>query len=102
MLFTGDTIYAGSLYAHLDESDLFCYAEMAQMLYSIGWDTNLVFPGHGETPLGGGFLLEVGSGFERLLNGEGRYETIGWRGRTIYEVKPGRFSVRIKESLRSE
>ena len=86
----------------MDESDLFRYAEMAQMLYSIGWDTNLVFPGHGETPLGGGFLLEVGSGFERLLNGEGIYETIEWRGQTIYDVKLGRFSVRIKESLRSE
>ena len=102
MLFTGDTIYAGPLYAHLDESDLFRYAETAQMLYSIGWDTNLVFGGHGETPLGGGFLLEVGSRFERLLDGEGMYNTIGWRGQTIHEVKLGRFSVRIRETLCSE
>lgn len=37
---------------------------------------DLPFPGHGETPLDGGFLLEVGSGFERLLDGEGMYETV--------------------------
>jgi hypothetical protein len=48
---------------------------------------DLVFPGHGETPLGGGFLLEVGSGFKRLLDGEGMYKTIEWRGQTLHEVR---------------
>ena len=100
LLFTGDTVHTGVLQAHLDESDLEQYVETAKWLYAIGWDTNLVLPGHGETPLDGGILLEVGSGFERLVDGEGMYQTAEWRGKTVYEVKLGRFSVRIPESLR--
>ena len=100
MLFTGDTVHTGLLQAHRDGSDLGQYIETAKWLYAIGWDTNLVFPGHGETPLDGGFLLEVGSGFERLVGGEGIYQTAEWRGGTAYDVKLGRFSIRIPKSLR--
>jgi glyoxylase-like metal-dependent hydrolase (beta-lactamase superfamily II) len=102
MLFTGDTARTGPLCAYLDESDLTRFADAAQMLYSIGWDANLVLPAHGETPLDGGFLLELGSGFERLLDGEGMYEEIEWQGRTIYDVRLGRFSVRTREYLRKD
>jgi hypothetical protein len=66
----------------------------------MGWDTNLVFPGHGETPLDGGILLELGSGFERLMDGEGMYQKTLWQGREVYDVGLGRFSVRLREPLR--
>ena len=102
LLFSGDTVHTGLLQADLAESDLQQYAETAKSLYALGWDTNLVLPGHGETPLDGGILLELGSGFERLLDGEGMYEAVSRRGGIVCDVKLGRFSVRIVESLRQQ
>jgi glyoxylase-like metal-dependent hydrolase (beta-lactamase superfamily II) len=100
-LFTGDTVYAGPLALHFDESDLPAFAESIKGLESIGWDTNLVLPGHGETPLDGGILLEVGSGVRRLLDGEGRYQEIVWDGQPAYNIDLGRFSIRTRRSYRS-
>jgi len=99
LLFTGDTVYAGTLWAQLDESDLGQYAETARSLSAIGWEVNLVFPGHGETPQDGGLLLEMGAAFERLLDGEGLYEHACWQGQTAYDVNLGRVSVRVREDF---
>jgi glyoxylase-like metal-dependent hydrolase (beta-lactamase superfamily II) len=101
-LFTGDTVYAGPLALQFDESDLPAFAETVKSLESIGWDTNLVLPGHGETPLDGGILLEVGSGVQRLLDGEGRYREMPWNGQLIFDVALGRFSIRSRRSYRSD
>jgi glyoxylase-like metal-dependent hydrolase (beta-lactamase superfamily II) len=101
-LFTGDTVYAGPLALHFDESDVPAFAETVKSLESIGWDTNLVLPGHGETPLDGGILLEVGSGVQRLLDGEGRYQEMLWNGESIFEVGLGRFSIRTRRSYRGD
>lgn len=101
-LFTGDSIYAGPLALHFDESDLTAYAETIRNLEAVGWDTNLVLPGHGETPLDGGILLEVGSGVRRLLDGEGRYQEVAWNEQTIFDVALGRFSVRIRQPIKGD
>lgn len=100
LLFTGDTIHLGHLWAHLDDSDLVKYAQTAELLCSMGWDIDLVLPGHGETPLDGGVLLEMGSGFERLMEGEGIYTEVHTAGRTFFDVALGRFSVRIKTLMK--
>ena len=100
LLFTGDTIHLGQLGAHLAESNLSKYAETANSLYSIGWDINLVLPGHGDAPLDGGILLEMGSGFERLMEGEGMYEEVHEGDQAFFDVTLGRFSVRTLTSLR--
>ncbi len=101
-LFTGDSVYAGPLALHFDESDLATYVETIKNLETVGWDTNLVLPGHGETPLGGGILLEVGSGVQRLLDGEGRYQKMLWHGQPIFDVALGRFSVRIRRPIKND
>jgi hydroxyacylglutathione hydrolase len=98
-VFTGDTAYAGLVALHFDESDLSAYAETVSNLEAIGWDTNLVLAGHGETPLDGGILLEVGAGVRRLLDGEGQYREGCWNGEPVFDVGLGRFSVRIRRSF---
>ena len=99
-VFAGDTAYAGLVALHFDESDLSAYAETVKNLEAIGWETNLVLPGHGETPLDGGILLEVGAGVRRLLNGEGQYREGRWNGEPVFDVGLGRFSVRIRRSFK--
>jgi glyoxylase-like metal-dependent hydrolase (beta-lactamase superfamily II) len=98
-LFTGDTIGAFTIPLQLEESDVEAYAQTAVLLEAMGWDVNLVLPGHGETPLDGGILLELGAAMRRLLDGEGLYQPREWRGRTVYEAWLGSFSLRLREPL---
>ena len=74
MLFTGDTVYAGPLYAHFEESDFQEYRETMERLSAMAGKLRLVLPSHNETPLDPHILVEMAEGFEQIAGG-----VAGWQ-----------------------
>lgn len=65
-LFTGDVIYQGPLYAHLQGSNLQDYIISIKRLKSLLDSVEILFPAHNQTPLDRSFLEEVIKGFEKI------------------------------------
>jgi glyoxylase-like metal-dependent hydrolase (beta-lactamase superfamily II) len=96
-LFTGDTIYSGPLYAHLDHSDLGAYRASAQMLAILAYELDLLFPAHGPTPLDGLILREIANGFDRVLGGQVACQTVDTPQGPACQATFDRFSILFKE-----
>ena len=58
-LFSGDTIYQGPIYGHLEESDLEQYFITIKKFSVLFDEVRVIFPGHNKTPLDLSFLQEV-------------------------------------------
>jgi glyoxylase-like metal-dependent hydrolase (beta-lactamase superfamily II) len=73
VLFTGDTAYAGPLYAQLEDSDFATYRESMERLADLVSDLRLVLPGHNWTPLEPEILVEMAEAFGRIATGNAAY-----------------------------
>ncbi len=73
MLFTGDTFYPAPLYAHLEGSDLYAYAESARRLEALAGQVDHVLSAHNEPLVGPEYLTRMAAAFETILAGKGEY-----------------------------
>ncbi len=70
LLFTGDTLYPGPLYAHLPESDVSSYIQSLLRLETLTKDSLVqVFPGHNCMTASSALIHEAYTGFSALLQG---------------------------------
>jgi len=69
LLFTGDTVYAGPLYAQFDHSDFEVYRQTMGRLSDLAQGLKLVVPSHNQTPLDPHILMEMSEGFEQIAAG---------------------------------
>ena len=89
VLFSGDLIYSGPLYAQLFESNLGDYINSIFKLKKIVNDKTIVFPGHNQMKCSPELLDEVFKGFEKLNNGK----VISEIGQQNFEYKFRSFSI---------
>ncbi len=73
LLFTGDTAYAGPLYAQFDHSDFEVYRQTMGRLSDLAQDLQLVLPSHNQAPLDPHILVEMSEGFEEIAAGAARW-----------------------------
>jgi glyoxylase-like metal-dependent hydrolase (beta-lactamase superfamily II) len=76
LLFTGDTVYAGPLYAQFDHSDFEVYRQTMDRLRHLAQELQLVLPSHNQTPLDPHILVEMSEGFEQIAAGAARWQPI--------------------------
>ena len=76
LLFTGDTAYAGPLYAHFEESAFQVYRETMGRLSALAGELRLVLPSHNETPLDPHILVEMADGFEQIVGGAVEWQRV--------------------------
>jgi glyoxylase-like metal-dependent hydrolase (beta-lactamase superfamily II) len=95
VLFGGDTINTGPIYAQLAESDLEAFALSTSKLAAIADQVSMVAVHHFGRVIADRFLLgEVADGFARLLEGGGDFRPArDCLDRPVLEAKFGRFSV---------
>ena len=70
ILFSGDTIYQGVLFANIDGADVAAYSESARFLESLSPGVERIYPSHGQFILSGTILGEVAEAFRRLEKGK--------------------------------
>ncbi|MCH7675258.1 MBL fold metallo-hydrolase, partial [candidate division KSB1 bacterium] len=66
LLFTGDTFYPASLYAHLPASDFDAYAQTAAMLGQFFDEVDKLLPAHNEPLVGRVYLRRMHEGFKAI------------------------------------
>lgn len=95
MLFTGDTLSAGAIYAHAEDADVGSFARSTARLAGMAADVRRVFVCHFlryESPAS--FLRAVGEGFERVLAGEAPLRpSIDFLGAPVVEACFDAFSI---------
>jgi glyoxylase-like metal-dependent hydrolase (beta-lactamase superfamily II) len=75
MLFAGDMLATGPIYAHFPDSDISAFAASARRLAGIAGDVSLVLVGHfGRVAVESSILPELADGFARLMAGEAKLE----------------------------
>lgn len=67
LLFAGDTLYPGPLYAQLPESDVAAYAASLQRLAGQVPETAVVLPGHNATRSTGRLVRQAADGFAKIM-----------------------------------
>lgn len=70
LLFTGDTFYPATLYAHLVGSDFHRYRKTAQRLSDLAGDVDFVLPAHNEPWVSSDYLPKMRDAFESIVNEE--------------------------------
>jgi len=73
LLFTGDTIHHGPIYAQLGHSDLAAFYQSLNRLCKLAPSARLVLPSHGETPLAPSYIRRMAREFKRVLRGGAEY-----------------------------
>ncbi|MCJ7667309.1 MAG: MBL fold metallo-hydrolase [Anaerolineae bacterium] len=97
LLFSGDTAYAGPLYAQLPESDFDLYRESMERLAGLVPQLSLLLPSHNVTPLDPAILTEMAKGFGQIASGEATYEYESSPWGRIRNYRFERFSVYLSE-----
>jgi len=97
LLFSGDTAYAGPLYAQLPESDFELYQKSIERLASLVPRLSLLLPGHNVTPLDPAILVEMHEGFDQIASGEATYIFMSSPWGRIRHYRFERFSVYLSE-----
>lgn len=69
VLFTGDTFYPSSLYAHLPDADFDDYHQSAQRLGALESDVDIVCSGHNEAKVDATVLGRMARAFETIRSG---------------------------------
>jgi glyoxylase-like metal-dependent hydrolase (beta-lactamase superfamily II) len=69
LLFTGDTLYPGPLYAHTEDADVDAYGLTAEALAVLEPLVDLVLPGHNEPRMSAAALTELGAAFIAIRSG---------------------------------
>ena len=73
LLFTGDTFYPATLYAHLPGSDLDAYRETAARLAALAGDVDTVLPAHNEPTVPSSYLPKMRDAFEAIASGSAEF-----------------------------
>ena len=73
LLFSGDTVYDGTIYAQLPHSDFDSYQKSLSMLCSLAPQIQMVLPAHGPTPLDPMIILKIAQGFRHVADGGVEY-----------------------------
>ena len=96
LLFTGDTIYKGPIYAQLPQSDFGAYRHSLERLSSLVPQARSLFPAHGDTPIEPSFILDLAEGFRRVAEGmvPSAYEDSPWGKTRVYSL--GGYSILLK------
>ncbi len=99
VLFGGDTINTGPIYAQLPDSDIHSFAASTRRLADLADSVRVVYVAHfARYAADPEFLTEVANGFERLVNGEAALRpAAGHVGNAVHEARFGRFSILIDE-----
>ncbi len=97
ILFGGDTINTGPIYAQFHDSDVETFAKSAARLAELKDEVSMVAVNHfGRTTAAPYLLQEISDGFDRLLSGDVRLrETADCVGETVTEALFDRFSVLV-------
>jgi glyoxylase-like metal-dependent hydrolase (beta-lactamase superfamily II) len=75
LLFTGDTYYPATLYAHLPGSDFEDYRETARRLATVAGDVDFVLPAHNEPLVPSSVLPRLADAFEAIAKGDADFVT---------------------------
>lgn len=89
IVFVGDTLYPGPLYAHLPESNLKDYEASLNKLAQLTNEKTIFFPGHNAITSNRKFLLAVQEAFKIVINTPSR----GKRNKGVKENKFTEFSI---------
>ncbi|MHB1434279.1 MAG: MBL fold metallo-hydrolase [Streptosporangiaceae bacterium] len=95
VLFGGDTINTGPIYAQLGDSDVAAFAKSARRLAELAGSVRVVYVPHFvRYAVDPGFLTEVADGFERLVSGEAElHPAADYLGYPVREASFARFSI---------
>lgn len=97
VLFGGDTINTGPIYAQLADSDIHSFAASTRRLAELVGSVRVVYVAHfARYAADPQFLIEVADGFEQLVNGEAVLQAAaGYADNAVREACFGRFSILI-------
>jgi glyoxylase-like metal-dependent hydrolase (beta-lactamase superfamily II) len=97
VLFGGDTVNSGPIYAQQPDSDLNAFATSARRLAELVPMIRVVYVAHFQRyALDPGFLVEMADGFERVASGGARLRrTVDYGGSPVQEAAFQRFSILI-------
>jgi glyoxylase-like metal-dependent hydrolase (beta-lactamase superfamily II) len=89
LLFTGDTICQGPLYANLPASDFGAYRESIRRLCGLAPQLRMLLPGHCPTPIEPIYILQVARGFQEIVEGGVGYwyEDSAWGKVRVYHLE---------------
>jgi glyoxylase-like metal-dependent hydrolase (beta-lactamase superfamily II) len=73
LLFSGDTIYDGPIYAQLPHSDFEDYVRSLSLLCSLAPQASKILPAHGKTPLEPMIILKIAQAFQQVAQGGVEY-----------------------------
>lgn len=95
VLFGGDTINTGPIYAQLGDSDVAAFARSARRLADLADSVRVVYVPHFvRYAVDPGFLTEVADGFERVVSGEAElHPAADYLGYPVREASFARFSI---------
>ena len=93
LLFTGDTLYPATLYAHLPGSTFADYEATAARLASLADSVDLVLPAHNEPVMPAGELVRFRDAFEDMRGGDTPFVLTD--GNREYDF--GRFSILVSD-----
>jgi glyoxylase-like metal-dependent hydrolase (beta-lactamase superfamily II) len=99
MLFTGDTVYAGPLYAHFEHSNFEDYCRSMERLSAMAEDLKLVLPAHNFTPLDPHILVEISEGFEQIVAGQAAWKKVRTIWGSLRAYYFARFGVWLPEGV---
>ena len=92
-LFCGDFVYRGSLYAHLNESDMEEYVESIQKLVRRYHDIRVLFPAHNDHTAPKIYLKTVLEGFQKIHAGAAPFSTGYGREKDVLVYSFGEFNI---------
>ncbi len=95
LLFTGDTFYLATLYAHLDGSDPARYRASARRLAGLAGDVDHLLTAHNVPVVDGRYLVELDAAFTSILDGRGDYALAD--GHREYDF--GDFSIMVPDRV---
>lgn len=77
LLFTGDTVYPGMLYAHFEDSDLAAYRQTTRYLTTLANQVSHLCPAHNEALIPKELLGAVADAFQLIASGMPSFEPVG-------------------------
>lgn len=69
ILFPGDAIYAGPMFAYRDESDPFAYRESLRMIAELAEDVDAIYPSHNQSPIDPEMARAMHAAYEEVFAG---------------------------------
>ncbi|MBI2875878.1 MAG: MBL fold metallo-hydrolase [Candidatus Tectomicrobia bacterium] len=94
ILFSGDTVYQGVLFANIEGADVAAYRESARLLASLASRVRVIYPGHCQFILDSAILRELDQAFRQLEAGTIPLNpTLDFLGQPALEAWFGNFSL---------